>query len=116
MPKFSPRPGVRSLLMGVTMMKSNTHCAFSVRTKGRKSTTCHRWNLRLSKTICLVHFQDLTINIFNFFREALVAAKAIEDHVEIARVLYDERNYDWFFVAKEAGDMIGKAVTGNPYP
>jgi len=101
--------------MGVTMMKSNTPCAFSVRTKETKSTTCHRWNLRLSKTICLVHFQDLTINIFNFFREALVGAKAIEDHVEIARVLFEERNYDWDWVAIEAGNMI-EAVTGNPYP
>ncbi len=37
----------------------------------------------------------------------MIAARAIEDHVELTRVLFDQLNYDWDWAVIAAGDMIG---------
>ena len=50
------------------------------------------------------------IGATKFTREALVAARILEEFSDLAAVLHQDLNYDWYWAVNETGEILDKAI------
>ncbi|EXX50132.1 hypothetical protein RhiirA1_408924 [Rhizophagus irregularis] len=43
-------------------------------------------------------------------KEALVAARILEEYSDLTTVLHQDLNYDWYWAVNETGEILDKAI------